>query len=416
MILIYLISLIIAPQLWLEPFIDLRVDLFIYPFWLLIVIFKGRVGELFIYNKQDMFFIGMIIWMILSALANPRTDMTSEIIIAYIKMFVLYRLVIVSIDTDDDFRNIIKYFIIITYIIVVEALQHKYSANGIGWAGQDLGWVDQSVIDAGGTGRTRWVNIFDGPGVFCVLFTTLLPFVLRFLDKHYSLFIKLLAIFALVPLVWAIWTTGSRGGFLATLSIFGIYGLMRMQVSFMTILKVGGFIAVIYMLAPSHLTSIRDDNKSAQHRVDMWVQGIEMIEQNPVFGIGKGNFAPYTGTLIAHNSAIEIMGETGGPGFFLWIGLLYLTFKSIYLLHKSAGDPKYKSLLNAMTITLIGYIVSSMFVTLEYETLYFLLAIPRALIANKTIDIEFDQRDIINISVIMFGFYALMKSFVMLYY
>ncbi len=416
MILIYLILLIIAPQLWIEPFVDMRVDMFIYPFWMLIILIKGRLNEFFEFNKQDLFFFGMILWIILSALANPRTDMTNQLITEYIKMFVLYRLVILSIDSDDDFKAVIKYIIVLTYIIVIEALQHKYSPDGIGWAGQTLGWVDQSVLDAGGTGRTRWINIFDGPGVFCVLFTIALPFVLRFLDKHYSFFIKIMAIILLIPLLWAIWTTGSRGGFLATLSIFAVYGLIKMQVSFMTMMKVGGFLVIAYMLAPSHLTSIRDDNKSAQHRVDMWIEGIEMIEQNPLFGIGKGNFAPYTGKLIAHNSAIEIMGETGGPGFFLWIGILYLAFKSIYLLHKSTDDKRYISLLNALTITFIGYIVSSMFVTLEYETLYFLLALPRALIQNKKIDIDFNRKDFYNIAGMMFGFYITLKAFVIMYY
>ena len=86
-------------------------------------------------------------------------------------------------------------------------------------------------------------------------------------------------------------------------------------------------------LAPAYLTRIDDPEKSSYHRIEMWSEGIEMIKQNPVFGIGRGNFKSYTSKLIAHSSPIEIMGETGLPGFLAWIGLIYFSFKSLLCAH-----------------------------------------------------------------------------------
>jgi len=249
-----------------------------------------------------------------------------------------------------------------------------------------------------------------------VLFTTVLPFILRYLDPHTKKTTKFAGIILLSILLFAIWTTGSRGGFLASMAIFGAYGMNRMKISFFTMIKIGTFLVVIFVMAPSHLTSVKDQNKSAQHRVDMWVEGIEMVQQNPVFGIGKGNFANYTGTLIAHNSAIEIMGELGIPGLFFWVGTIFLAFKSLYLLIKSSSDPNFISLMTALSISLIGYIVSSMFVTLEYESWYFLLALPRAVIKYKKIDLDFNAKDFRMIMGLMLIFFMILKAFVILYY
>lgn len=406
----------IAPQLWLEPFVGISVDLILYPLWFLVILSSGRLNEFFKFNKQDIFFVAFIAWIILSAAANPIHGLTTAYIVAYIKMFVLYRLIILSINSSDDIRKTASNLIFLAFVIAVEAIMHKYGDSGLGWAGQTLGWVDPSVLEAGGTGRTRWVGIFDGPGVFCVLFTTALPFVLRFLDKSSKFSSKFFGFLLLLVFLLAIWTTGSRGGFLGTLAIFGVYGMNRMKISFGSMIKIGALLVMVYVMAPSHLTAVKDQNKSAQHRVDMWVQGIEMVQQNPVFGIGQGNFQQYTGSLIAHNSAIEIMGEKGLPGLFFWIAMIYLAFKSIYLILQITQDAAYISILTAISISMIGYIVSSMFVTLEYETFYFLLALPRALVRHHKIDIEFNKKDFKIVSATVIVFFIALKAFVMLYY
>jgi hypothetical protein len=50
-----------------------------------------------------------------------------------------------------------------------------YSSDGTGWAGQPFGWIDESAAQIGLDARIKWVGIFDGPGVFCTVFTVALP-------------------------------------------------------------------------------------------------------------------------------------------------------------------------------------------------------------------------------------------------
>ena len=421
MIFLYLITLIIAPQLWIEPFVGLRTDVLIYPLWFVVIVLSGKMNYFFKFKSIDYFILLFIFWVILSAIVNDQNEFTTKIIVDYIKWFILYRLIVTTIGNDiDKLKSVVLKMLFLIYIIVWEGIEHKFSSNGIGWAGQPLGWVDQSVLDAGGTGRTQWINIFDGPGVFCVLYTVALPFIIQYFDKHYSSKKKLFALIALIPLLMAIWYTGSRGGLLATLGIFASYGVIRvaktMGISISRILFMGALSFSVLMLAPSHLTQVKDDNNSAQHRVDMWMQGIEMVQQNPLFGIGKGNYASYTGTLIAHNSSIENMGELGMPGLFFWVGFLYIAFRYLYLFSSTSTNPLYISYSNATALSLIGYLLSSMFVTLEYETMYFLLALASVFGNAYGKEIKIRQKDYVIIGSICIGWVFLLKVFVSLYY
>ncbi len=420
MLTIYLIALLIAPQLWLEPFIGIRVDFFIYPIWILILALKGQLNDFFDFKSLDYFILAYIVWIILSSLLNESNPYTTKAIIDYIKWFVLFRLVYITVKDVDGVRKAASTLVFIVFIIVIEGIMHKHNPAGIGWAGQPLGWVDPSVLAQGGTGRTQWINIFDGPGVFCVMYTLALPFLIRFFDKHYSFSKKIVALVAVFFLLLAIWYTGSRGGFLATLGIIGGYLLFRnahrLKLSLGKMLLICTLLLGILALAPDEMTQVKDSQNSAQHRVDMWLQGLEMVRQNPLFGIGRGNFASYTGRLIAHNSAVENMGELGLPGLFLWAGIFYMALKYLFVFSTTTTDTEHSSLSQALLLCLIGYLISSLFVTLEYETMYFILGLAAVFGKQAAHPIEFTKGDFINIAMLVMGWVLFLRVFTSLYY
>lgn len=53
---LWLVALFIAPQLWVKSILNWSVDLFIYPFWLLVVAMRRQLGTLFSMSVQDKFF------------------------------------------------------------------------------------------------------------------------------------------------------------------------------------------------------------------------------------------------------------------------------------------------------------------------------------------------------------------------
>lgn len=416
MVYIYLITLIISPQLWIEPFVDVRVDTFVYPLWMLVIIIQGKSNDFFNFTLQDKFFLLMLGWIIVSSVLNPSNQYTNILLFDYIKWFFLYKFISISIKNEDELLKVLKFLVLLVIIVAVQSIQHKFSANGIGWAGQSLGWVDQTVLDQGGSGRTQWINIFDGPGVFCVLFTFALPFTLLTLSKNNSFSIRIIGLATTILLLYSIYYTGSRGGILATVAIFGLYFLFKSKLSLTKVAPGVMLIIIVFMLLPSHLTSTSDSNKSAQNRVDMWVEGIEMVQQNPVLGIGKGNFAGYTGSLIAHNSAIEVMGETGLPGLFFWLCLIFIGYRYLYLYYNQEENNNRKELSQAIALCLTGYLVSSMFVTLEYETLYFILALTAVIGKKVKTDKIMGRVNYRRVVYILSGWLIVLKTFVIMYY
>ncbi len=414
---LYLIALFVAPQLWLGPFVNMRVDLIIYPLWLVWLAGRGRLGLVFAFRAQDWFILGFICWLTLSLVANGTPAHTATAVQFYFKWFVLYRLTAASIDSVKTLQKAAHAILVVVGIVAVEAIQHLHSPDGLGWARQSFGWVNELAATAGVKARTRWVGIFDGPGVFAVMFTIALPFALQYVAPAYGKFKRLLALAVLLPLYgYAVFSTGSRGGFLATLAVLGLWVLSRYKVSMKHIVMGSVVAAAGLMLGPAYLTSTSDSSKSAQHRVDMWGEGVEMVENNPLFGIGRGNFARYTGKLIAHNSGIEVMGETGLVGLFLWIGASYMGFRTLLVRSRQTTDPRERELLLAVGLCLVGYLVSSLFVTLEYETMYFIWGLMAGARNFSDGEAPFTKRDAKIIGAIVVGYFALIKGFVMAYY
>ncbi len=412
---IYLTTLFIAPQLWIEPFVDLRVDYYVYPLWMLAVVFSKEKNPLTL-TAQDKFFLLMLLWIVLSMLLNGGfRDRSTDIIMDYTKWFVMYKLLSATVSSDGRFKAVTLMLVFFALVLAVEGIQHITNESQLGWAGQTLAWIDPEAQAAGEPGRTRWINIFDGPGVFCVVYTIALPFLMQYLVAPFKFGIRLLTSGLLLLLVTAIYYSGSRGGFLTTLGIFALFMAMRFKISPLKIAITGGIVAFVFMLAPSYLTTMDDPSKSAKHRVDMWIEGVEMVQGNPVFGIGKGNFLSYTNKLIAHNSSIEIMGETGLPGLFFWFGLIYMSLRNVAAYVQETENESNRSYAIALGLSVIGYIISSMFVTLEYETFYFLLGLCAALGFRLKQPVQFGEKDFWRLCAATVGWVIIIKAFVILY-
>jgi O-antigen ligase len=411
-----LISLLIAPQLWVPPFVGCPTDYILYPLLFVTILQSGRLTEFTRLTTHDWLFLGLVTWIILGAIANGLTAESQYQIFLYTKFFLFYRLVITVVGNIERANKFIRIFIFLTIVLALEAIQQKLSIDGSGWANQGRAWIDPEVLQAGGVGRSRWIGIFDGPGVFCVLFTISLPFVLQELGKEFSVWRRTLSGILLLLLLGAIYATGSRGGLVASLSLIGLHGMWRTGVSMRAIVVSCGLALLIYSFAPAHLTTIRDQSHSGQHRVEMWAEGLDMVKEAPVFGIGRGNFQAYTSMLIAHNSAVQMVGETGLVGLFLWVGLIYVSVKGAVAYLKSTEKPEEKTFCAALILSVIGYLISALFVTLEYETFYLLLAICAVIARCVPTPVHLGMRDYCHIGAIVVAWVVILQIFVIQFF
>ena len=417
LILLYFVFLFIAPQLWVEPFVGARVDFILYPVWIIHALVTGKFAQIFRLDGQDLFFLMMLLWMMLSMAAMGWTDDSFLILQNYAKWFLLYRLVIVTVGDIGRLQKMGAMIVLFASVLAIEGMQHIYSPDRLGWAGQSFGWVDQSAAEIGLDKRTRWINIFDGPGVFCVVYTIALPFALSYTAAPFGKITRAVGLVLTGLLLVGVYYTGARGGFLTAIAIIGLFLAIKSGVSLKRLIFGGALGFVILMLAPGYVTSTKDSQGSAQHRVDMWAKGLDMVTSNPAIGIGKGNFKYYTGSLIAHNSVIEVMGETGFVGLFLWIGVIYLGVKKLLVFQAQPGvNPLERSCASAVGLSIVGYLVSAMFVTLEYETFYVLLAMGAVVGKCLPLPVRFGPQDAFLIIAVVGVFVVFLKFFVMSYY
>lgn len=413
---LYLVTLFIAPQIWYGPLVNFRTDLVLYPLWFLYVLFSGKIRH-FRFGPQEGFLVLLLIWILLSLLANGVPISYKDQVFQYIKHLLLFLLISMSLSDGKQVRYFIILLVFLSFILSIEGIQHYYAENELGWAGQALGWVE-----SGEKGRTRWVGIFDGPGVFCVVYTIALPFVLLLIKENLGLFSKIVGIGLSGVFFPAIFFNGSRGGFLTTLAIGGmVFGMDYIKKYRIKLILPLSALLIVLMLAPGRYTQLSDSHKSSANRVDMWAEGVEMVTQNPVFGIGKGRFQSYTGKLIAHNSAIEIMGETGAVGLFAWIGLIYFSLANLYhfILQVPEDERGIKTdgkiLAKGLFIAIVGYLISAMFVSLEFETFYMLLGLCTIFDRQVKQRLKINPTHIRNIILITLTWLIVIKIFTVLF-
>lgn len=132
---------------------------------------------------------------------------------------------------------------------------------------------------------------------------------------------------------------------------------------------------------------------------------------NPLFGVGPGNFQAAEGTLSVlaerqqygvgvrwnapHDVFVQAGAEMGIPGLMLFVGLLASAFVTLRRSREDqsvAPDARAAQLTPAVTASLLGFVVGSVFLSLAYaEMLYTLVALAIGL--RKITALQADERE-----------------------
>jgi len=182
-------------------------------------------------------------------------------------------------------------------------------------------------------------------------------------------------------LCYGILMTGSRGTLLGAIGVIFLYFF----------LKKAGVKLVIFMiiLAPIVATllakfgGMSSSESSANGRLEAWYSGILMLIDNPVFGVGKGNFMDHH-ELVAHNSYIHVAGEMGVPGYSLWGGVIVLTMLASYRLIKIYSSAEIEDedirkkylaevkINQALFFAMLGFMITAFFLSRQFTLLLFI--------------------------------------------
>ncbi len=211
----------------------------------------------------------------------------------------------------------------------------------------------------------------------------------------------------LITIVWS----GSRGGFTALLAV-AAFTLFRFTALRKTARAIGAAVVIITVFATASdaywtqmrtiLTPDEDYNRTADEgRWKIWERGVAYMLQHPVLGVGAANFPVAEGTIsplarrteiglgvkwgAAHNSFVQVGAELGVPGLLLLVAFLAGGFGALARVSRQArgASPPRASppqLAQALTASLVGWVVGAVFLSLAYaDMMYALVGLATAL-------------------------------------
>jgi O-antigen ligase len=286
--------------------------------------------------------------------------------IDFFRRALVFVMVWLALDSTRKLRYLGVVIVALTALLAYQGIDQ--ARTGVGWAGQPMYWG----------GRIRWIGLWDGANVLSLLFVMATPFALEMIFGPTGLANRVIGVVGLGVTLTGMALAASRGAGQALAVVFLLYFRKRFGITGVALgaVCIGGLVVA----APARFThlSTSDDSvdaSSSRQRLDMWAQGIEMVKYNPVLGIGKSRFSSYTGSLIAHNTFIQNMGETGLVGLSIWIALVYTSIKSVRAVLAAADflAPPIVSISRATFLSLVGYLAASFFISTDFEPLYVLM-------------------------------------------
>ncbi|MBW2045127.1 MAG: O-antigen ligase family protein [Deltaproteobacteria bacterium] len=326
----------------------------------------------FLKRPQMRFFILFLIWIFISGFTQPGA-LTRENFTAFTS-FAMIGFIILSLITDiKRFRWVLWAGLISVFIVSLQAV-FSYSSFA------------EAV-------RIRGASY--GPNYFAL---GLLPFLgitfyNTFAEKKMVLKAFSLVITAIIAI--ALIVTFSRAGLVGLLGML-LIATIKAEKKFKAVFLLALCVVLLINVLPSSVwerfTHTRIEQKyigdptvdSTTRRYLLAKAAWEMFLDHPLFGAGVGNYYWECGRYEvvhagrAHTTYLEIMAEMGIIGIFLFLGILFYTFKSLNKIMKS--DSYLSSYAYGLYMGLVGFLIAALFLHAQHEkVLWFVIFMAMAL-------------------------------------
>ena len=249
--------------------------------------------------------------------------------------------------------------------------------------------------------RPGWVT--GDPNYFTVSALIALPMAFYFFLGLKRQSGRLFCIGSLCLTMAAVTVAASRGGFLGLMLAF-LFVIWNTKHRVRNIAIVATVVLSLGMAVPRSplkraFNPNSDDMKGVHARLIGWRAALRMIQKHPLMGIGLGNFKNSVTdyevdekvTNLAHNCYLEIPAESGLPALFLFLGILYTTYRSLGRVRTSSaqgGVPFLQHVALGLQAAILGAAIALFFVSAQYTKLFLLavfLSIPLAALAKKAL-------------------------------
>jgi probable O-glycosylation ligase (exosortase A-associated) len=318
-----------------------------------------------------------------------------------------------AINRGNSYALLVENFIktVLMYVVTVGSVRGSRDIERLAFVYYLSAVIYGSVVltrfnlGSGGAWRLGDLYYYDAND-FATFAVSAMPIGLYFAHAGRRSMTRIFAVISLILLTVAVIHSGSRGGFLAVL-VMGAYVVLR-YTAIAVRWRVSAFVLVAlvfvgvasgeYWQQMRTIVSDTDYNQTEEGgRVQIWSRGIGYMLDNPLLGVGANNFPVAEGTLsplahrqqfgigvrwsAAHNSFVQIGAELGIPGLLVFVAILASAFATLIgSKRQRRRSPAFRGrvleLRQALTASLIGFVVGAFFLSLAYhEMLYTLIAL-----------------------------------------
>lgn len=235
--------------------------------------------------------------------------------------------------------------------------------------------------------RPGWV--VGDPNYFTVSALLCLPLAFFLAMEKRPRWERLFCLGCLSLTLLAVTLAASRGGLLGLVTAF-LFVVWHSQRRIRNLAVIAALVIPLGLFAPASpierfLNPSRGDQEATDTRIALYKAGLRMTWENPVQGVGLGNFKRMTGqysevgedpSRIAHNSYIEVAAEMGIPGLLALLAVLMASFRTLRQVRRQTARSGPALLhLAALGIQagLLGCAVSIFFVSGQYQKLLWLM-------------------------------------------
>lgn len=316
-----------------------------------------------------MFTLALVI--ILSSVFAYKPKISYAHWIDYTQWLIVYLLIIRIVSNEKRFFIFMLLFLLFSF---------KMSQHGfIAWASRGFAYTNWGV-----TGSPGW---FHNSGEFGIQLCLFIPLSITFILALKKYWGKLkFGFFVLMPItgIGSIIATSSRGAMLGIACAL-LWMLLKSQhkIKTMIALTLVGMIFLAYTPEESkERFEASGSDPTSVMRLNRWADGVDMMNENPLLGIGYGNwmvyypahyYRPDIGNLgaygLSHNIFIQAGSELGYTGLVVYVLLIFFTFVNNYRTRKMARklDNDYLYFMaHGLDAALIGFLISGSFVTVMY--------------------------------------------------
>jgi putative inorganic carbon (hco3(-)) transporter len=314
--------------------------------------------------------LGLLAIVVLSSLIHFGMWGVSTSGLNFFQVILYYLLLVSVVDSPARFRTFL--FVLAPLILVptVLALLHHHDVIQVA----SLREIERLEIDEE-TGtivdvrQLRSTGIFSDPNDLSLILLVGIIIGLFWAGDRRLGASRWLAWAPLLVLGFALTETKSRGGFLALLC--AIATLLTLRHGWKKALPLATvLLPVLFLFAGGRQTQLSTGADTAQQRIHLWAEGLQMLRRSPLLGIGADQFDDEASDgLVAHNSYVHAFAELGVCGGTLFVGMYYLIPRCLLRLGPSSvvvPDPELERLRPYLIALGVGYAIGLFSLSRDY--------------------------------------------------